>query len=77
MPQSATDKTLADRIASDFTYHEPRGDQATRYIRIREEARSLALTFASLCPDGRERSLALTNLEQAVMWANAGIARAE
>jgi hypothetical protein len=27
------------------------------------------------CPDSREKSLAMTNLEQAVMWANAAIAR--
>lgn len=75
MPQSATDKALADRIENDFTYHAPIGDQATRYTRIRGEAKSFALTIASLCPEGREKSLALTNLEQAVMWANAGIAR--
>jgi hypothetical protein len=28
-----------------------------------------------LCPESREKSLAITNLEQAVMWANAAIAR--
>jgi hypothetical protein len=28
-------------------------------------------------PESREQSLALTNLEQAVMWANAAIARRE
>lgn len=27
------------------------------------------------CPPGRERSLAITNLEQASMWAKAAIAR--
>jgi hypothetical protein len=75
MPQSATDKTLTDRIENDFTYHAPVGDQAARYTRIRSEAKGLALTIASLCPEGREKALALTNLEQAVMWANAGIAR--
>lgn len=77
MPQSASDKTLADRIENDFTYHAPKGDQQARYSRIREEAKGLALTIASLCPQGREQSLALTHLEQAVMWANAGIARAD
>lgn len=77
MPQSATDKILAERIENDFTYHAPKGDQADRYARIRNEAKTLALTIAMLCPDSRERSLALTHLEQSVMWANAGIARAD
>lgn len=27
----------------------------------------------SHCPDGRERALALTNLEQAVMWAEKSV----
>ena len=76
MPQSATDKALAERIENDFTYHAPHGDQPERYQRIRNEAKTLALTIATFCPDSRERSLALTNLEQAVMWANASIARA-
>jgi hypothetical protein len=76
MPQSATDKVLTERIENDFVYHPPKGDQAERYTRLRGEAKSLALSIASLCPAGREQSLALTHLEQAVMWANAGIARA-
>lgn len=29
----------------------------------------------ALVPDGREKSLALTHLEETVMWANAGVAR--
>ncbi len=28
----------------------------------------------SLCPESREKSLAITNLQQSVMWANASIA---
>lgn len=29
----------------------------------------------NLCPDSRELSLAITKLEEAIMWANASIAR--
>lgn len=75
MPHSATDKIIVQRIERDFTYHAPKGDQAGRYQKIREAAKSLALLMVELCPDHRERSLALTKLEEAVMWANAAIAR--
>jgi hypothetical protein len=36
-----------------------------------------ALIVTDLVPDGRERALALTKLEEAVFWANAAIARGE
>lgn len=29
------------------------------------------------CPDGREKSLAITKLEEALMWANESVARDE
>jgi hypothetical protein len=44
---------------------------------IRGQARDLALSICGLCPDGRERSLAVTRLEEAVMWAEAAIERGE
>jgi hypothetical protein len=64
-------------LAKRFTYHAPKGDQAGRYERIRSEAHDLALVIDELAPDSREKSLAITNLEEAVMWANAAIARNE
>lgn len=73
--QSATDKLLAERIANDFMYHSPVGDQPRRYEKLRADAKILALEIVELCPDTRERSLALTKLEECVMWANAAIAR--
>jgi hypothetical protein len=66
---------LFERIERDFTYHPPTEGQVLMYREIREQARALALLLAGLCPISRELSLALTNLEQAVMWANAAIAR--
>ena len=70
-------KSPAEMIDRNFKYHRPFGDQQKRYERIRDEARCLAHTVHYLCPDSREKSLAITNLEQAVMWANAAIARNE
>lgn len=76
-PSTLPESRLKQRIANDFTYHPPQGDQLARYITLRTEARVLAELFATYVPEGRELSLALTNLEQAVFWANAGIARSE
>jgi hypothetical protein len=60
-----------------FTHHPPKGDQAVRYGEIRAGAKQLAHTIDELAPDSREKSLAITHLEEAVMWANAAIARNE
>ena len=57
-----------------FTYHMPVNDQAERYNKLRESAKDLAYLIQDHCPDSREKSLAITNLQQAVMWANASIA---
>lgn len=66
-----------DDIERNFTYHPPKGDQPERYTKLRSEAKKLALLLVENCPDSRERSLALTKLEEAVFWANASIARHE
>lgn len=65
------------QIENNFKYHAPGGTQKDRYERLRAEAKSLAEKINELCPDSREKSLAITNLEQALMWANAAIARNE
>ncbi len=57
-----------------FTFHPPKEDQPERYAKLRERSRSLAYCIEELCPPSRERSLALTNLQNACMWANAAIA---
>lgn len=64
-------------IEKNFTYHAPKGDQPQRYDQIRKAGKSLAELIVQLCPASREQSLALTNLEQCIMWVNASIARNE
>ena len=68
---------LKARIESDFTYHAPKPDQPARYVALREKAKELALMILENTPPSREQSLALTELEQAIFWANASIARHE
>lgn len=60
-----------------FTYHPPKESQPQRYEQLRATAKLFAELIVQLTPFSREQSLALTNLEQAVMWANAAIARNE
>jgi hypothetical protein len=57
-----------------FSYHAPKGDQVVRYERLRAGAKAYAYLIDQLCPNSREKSLALTHLEDAVMSANKSIA---
>lgn len=58
-----------------FTYHPPKDEQPEQYGRFRYQAEDMALLIDVECPDSREKDMALAALEQAVMWANAAIAR--
>jgi hypothetical protein len=62
------------QIDNSFTYHSPKGDQQERYVALRNAAKNLAIGFLEMVPPGREQSLAITKLEEAIMWANKGIA---
>jgi hypothetical protein len=64
-------------LARRFTYHPPKPDQINRYQDIREAGRAFATLLDRHCPDSREKSIALTKLDETVMWANASIARNE
>ena len=65
------------RLANTFTYHSPKEGQPERYVTLRDRARDLAYQIVELTPPSREQSLALTKLEEAIMHANAAIARNE
>lgn len=58
-----------------FTYHKPTEDTQVRYERIRKLGKEFAELLDEVCPDSREKSLANTKIEEAVMWANASVAR--
>ena len=73
-PISDNDKMLIDR---NFSYHPPKEGQAERYTFLRDVAKKFAMDILADCPPSRERSLALTKLEECVTWANASIARNE
>jgi hypothetical protein len=75
-PISSELAALLKRIDSDFTYHASTPEQVRAYAQMRDKAKDLATDIAFLVPIGREQSNALTRLEEAIMHANAGLARA-
>lgn len=59
-----------------FQYHPPKDEQTKQSHEIvRQIMFDAAKAVNELCPEGREKSLAITKLEEAMMWANAAIAR--
>lgn len=71
------DKAVEADLTNRFRYHPPKNDQMTRYEDMRTMGANLAFFIAENTPKSREQSLALTKLEEAIMWANAAIARNE
>ena len=65
----------ATDLENRFTYHAPKEGQPEKYVSIRSHAKACADVINNLCPESREKSLAITKLEEAVFWANASIAR--
>lgn len=68
-------RTVTD-LENRFRWHTPK-DLATgeKHGIIRDKCFNLALIIIDTVPPGREQALALTHLEEVMMWGNAGIAR--
>lgn len=65
-----------ERTCKNLTNQTPDEDQIARIEGLREVAKLFAEKIYEATPRrSRERSLALTNLEQTTMWAVAAIAR--
>lgn len=60
-----------------FKYHPPKDDQPERYVDLRDKAKEFAEMILQCCPASLERDRAIWKLEEAVMLANASIARNE
>lgn len=73
MTYNITDQKMQD-IESSFTYHSPKDDQPMRYENLRNLAKELAVKILESTPSSREQSLAITKLEESIMWANKAIA---
>lgn len=66
-----TDQQAADiaRIERSLTNITPNPERIERIESLRASAKSLARSIIMTCEPSRERSLALTHLEEVTMWA--------
>lgn len=72
MKQPHTNPDLSNR----FGYHPPSTDGVRmNHEAIRDECENLAQFLDALLPECREKSLAMTKIEESMFWANAAIAR--
>lgn len=68
--------STSDDIDHRFAFHAASTqEKRDEHTSARAVMRGAAHTINELCPDGREKALAITKLEEAMMWANAAIAR--
>lgn len=58
-----------------FRFHPAGPERGAQHQVVRDAMAKAAEVVVSYVPPGREQALALTKLEEAMMWANAGIAR--
>lgn len=68
-------QTTAQETAHRFgPYHKPTDVTTPKYKAIQEKALEFAMLIEELCPDSKQKSTALTQLEMCKMSANASIA---
>jgi nanoRNase/pAp phosphatase (c-di-AMP/oligoRNAs hydrolase) len=69
------EKVYDDDINKRFDHHAPDEFKIQKHQIVRSSVKATAQDLFELLPEGREKALALTKLEEALMWANAAIAR--
>ena len=74
LTQKRVKLSLSD-MENRFAYHAPNDLQKTLHEQIRKLHKDLSIKILRNLPGCREQSIAITKLEEAMMWANAGIAR--
>lgn len=65
---------MSKEIATRFSFHPATEFTGPVHDEVRAEHRELAAWIEHMLPDCRERSLALTALQESMMWCNAAVA---
>jgi hypothetical protein len=68
---------MQDDIDYRIDYREPTSEKTKRHEVVRAAFKDLMRQVSEKTPPGREQSVALTKLEEAMFWTNAAIARDE
>lgn len=76
LKHEAKAKSVSADISNRAGYHKATDETAPLHTAVRKATQDFMHILDGLLPDGREKSLALTNAEQAMFWANAAVARA-
>ena len=64
-----------NELETRFGFHAGTAETIPKHEAVRATCLSVATQLVELTPASREQSLAITALEDAMMWANAAIAR--
>ena len=56
-------------IDKPYAYHKPSDDGLTKINKLREHFSEGEKLIKEICPDSRQRAVAITNNEQTAMWA--------
>lgn len=67
--------TTMDDLVNRFRFHKASESKGATHGLVRSKCYDLATELNELLPEGREKSLTLTKLEEVMFWANAAIAR--
>lgn len=76
MPKEKSPQTRAlEDVKRRFAFHPATETTGPQHDAVRADLGRLAAKMVKTLPDGREKSLVLTHLEEAMFWGNAAIAR--
>ena len=68
-PEPDSNGSYAPHIDKPFAYHKPSEDGFERITKLRVAFSDVKARIEQVCPESRQRSIALTELETAAMWA--------
>lgn len=64
-----------EELHARFVYYPPDDEKRVKHESVRGRITEVAHSLNALIPDGREKSIVMTKLEEAMFWANAALAR--